>query len=460
MVASAGDATGVAEVAGTMAKRQMKLGAFLHGFGHHQAGWRHPSTAIDQEFSFAHYARMAQTAERGCFDLVFLADSTGIRDFELEALSRTARAAVFEPITLLAALSVVTTHIGLIATASTTYSEPYTIARKYASLDMLSGGRSGWNLVTSATDSEAKNFHLDRQVPHGDRYARAGEFADVVMGLWDSWAPDAFPRDKDSGRFFDPEKLRFLNHRGEHFGVRGPLNAPRSPQGRPIIVQAGSSEDGKNLAARTADVVFTAQPTLAAGKAFYADLKGRMAQYGRDPDALKIMPGLLPIVGATEAEAQAKFQELQELIHPSIGLAQLSELLGRFDLSPYDVDGPLPEIPATDGGVSRRQVLIDMARRDNLTIRQLWQRVAAARGFLPAIGTATQIADTLEQWIEEGGADGFNLMAPVAARDLEEFVEHVVPELQRRGLVRTGYSATTLRGHLGLAEPASAHAVK
>jgi FMN-dependent oxidoreductase (nitrilotriacetate monooxygenase family) len=440
-----------------MAGRAMKLGAFLHGFGHHQAGWRHPSTAIDQEFSFDHYARMAQTAERGCFDLVFLADSTGIRDFELEPLSRTARAAVFEPLTLLAALSVVTRHVGLIATASTTYGEPYTVARKFASLDLLSGGRAGWNLVTSATESEAMNFHLDRQIPHGDRYRRADEFADVVIGLWDSWAPDAFPRDKASGRYFDPAKLRFLNHRGEHFGVRGPLNAPRSPQGRPIIVQAGSSEEGKELAARTADLVFTAQPALRAAKAFYADLKGRMAKHGRDPESLKVMPGLLPIVGATEAEAQAKFEELQGLIHPAIGIAQLSELLGRFDLRPYDPDGPLPEIPETTGGVSRRQVLIDMARRDRLTIRQLYQRVAAARGFLPAIGTARQIADTLEQWIDERGADGFNLMAPVAPRDLEEFVDQVVPELQRRGLMRSAYDGPTLRQNLGLPMPASAH---
>ncbi|WP_431284708.1 LLM class flavin-dependent oxidoreductase [Humitalea sp. 24SJ18S-53] len=440
-----------------MSSRPIKLGAFLHGFGHHQAGWRHPQTDIAQEFSFAHYARLAQTAERGFFDMVFLADSTGIRDWDLDALSHTARAAVFEPVTLLAALSVVTKHVGLVATASTSYNEPYTIARKFASIDMLSEGRAGWNLVTSTTESEAMNFHLDRQTPHGDRYQRASEFADVVMGLWDSWAPDAFPRDKASGRYFDPKGLRFLHHRGAHFGVRGPLNAPRSVQGRPIIVQAGSSEDGKALAARTADVVFTAQPTLAAASTFYADLKCRMAQHGRTPDTLKIMPGLLTIVGATEAEARQKFADLQGLIHPSVGIAQLSELLGRFDLSPYPVDGPLPEIPETTGGQSRRQVLVDMARRENLSIRQLYERTAAARGFLMAIGTASQIADTLEQWVDEDGADGFNLMPPVMPGDLDDFVDQVVPELQRRGRVRREYEGTTLRQNLGLALPASAH---
>ncbi|MBE9607563.1 LLM class flavin-dependent oxidoreductase [Acetobacteraceae bacterium H6797] len=436
-----------------MASRQLKLGAFLHGFGHHQAGWRHPETDPRSEFSFKHYLKLAQTAERGCFDLVFLADSTGIRDWEVNALSRTARVSVFEPTTLLAALAVATDHIGLIATVSTTYNEPYTVARKFASIDQLSGGRAGWNVVTSATESEAKNFSLAAQMAHGDRYGRASEFVDVVNGLWDSWDDDAFLVDKESGRYFDPAKLHFLNHEGERFSVRGPLNIARPPQGRPVIVQAGSSEDGKALAARTADLVFTAQPAIGPAKAFYADLKARMAAHGRKPDDLAVMPGALPVIGRTEEEAKEKFEQLQDLIHPEVGIAQLSELLGGVDLSNCDVDGPLPEIPPTAGGQSRRQVLIDMAKRDNLSIRQLYKRVAAARGFLPLIGTPKAVADIMEEWLVGEAADGFNIMAPTMPRDLNDFVDLVVPELQRRGLFRTSYPGTTLRDTLGLARP-------
>jgi len=434
----------------------MHLGAFLHGFGHHQAAWRHPSTNIDSEFSFEHYLKLTQIAERGCFDLVFLADSAGFRDWDLEALRRMPRVAVIEPITLLAALAVSTKNIGLVATASTTYNEPYTIARMFASLDILSGGRIGWNLVTSTSESEAMNYHLTQQIAHGSRYERAAEFAAVVDGLWQSWGKDAFLRDKASGLYFDPEKLNTLNHKGEHFSVRGPLNAPPSPQGKPVIVQAGSSEDGKALAARTADVVFTAQPNLAAAQAFYNDLKGRMNAFDRAPSALKILPGMLPIVGETREEAQSLFDEMQTLVHQDIGLAQLKDLFGGFDLSSYDLDGPLPPIPETNGGKSRQQLLIDMAHRENLSIRQLYQRTTAARGFLPLVGTATDIADAMEQWFTQGAADGFNIMAPVMPRDLEAFVDHVVPELQRRGLMQRVYSDKTLRGRLGVPVPVAA----
>lgn len=428
----------------------MHIGAFLQGFGHHQAAWRHASTNIESEFSFEHYLRLTKIAERGCFDLVFLADTVGFRDWEIPALKRMPRAAVIEPITLLSALAVSTQHIGLVATASTTYNEPYTIARMFGSIDLLSGGRVGWNLVTSTTESEAKNYHLDKQMKHGSRYERAAEFATVVDGLWRSWQKDAFLKDKSSGIYFDPEKMRTLNHKGEHFSVKGPLNTPPSPQGRPVIVQAGSSDDGKELAARTADVVFTAQPTIESAQSFYSDLKSRMAKFGRNPQSLKILPGLLPIVGETQAEADSKFAELQVLVHQDIGLGQLKDLFGGFDLSGYDLDGPLPEIPETEGGKTRRQILIDMARRDNLSIRQLYQRTTAARGFLPLVGTVQYIADEMERWFTNGAADGFNIMAPVMPRDLEDFVTHVVPELQRRGLMNTSYTTTTLRSRLNL----------
>jgi FMN-dependent oxidoreductase (nitrilotriacetate monooxygenase family) len=438
-----------------MSKRQMKFGAFLHGFGHHQAAWRHPSTNIESEFDFRHYLALAQTAERGRLDLIFLADSTAIRDWDLQALRRTPRAAVLEPLSLLAALAVLTQNIGLIATASTTYNEPFTIARKFATIDQLSGGRAGWNLVTSASEGEAKNFHLDTQLAHDDRYARAAEFASVVRGLWDSWDDDAFPRDKESGIYFDPDKMHILDHKGPNFSVRGPLNARRSPQGHPVIVQAGSSGPGKALAAQTADIVFTAQPTLSAAQSFYRDVKRQAVAAGRSADDVKILPGLMTFVGATKAEAQAKFDELQALVDPEVGLAQLSELLGRFDLSGYPIDGPLPEIPETNGGQSRQKLIIEMARRDELSIRELYLRLVVSRGFLLIIGTPNDIADQLAQWFTEEGADGFNLMPAVMPGGLDDFINLVVPELQSRGLMRTEYEGQTLRENLGLARPAN-----
>ncbi|WP_250465522.1 LLM class flavin-dependent oxidoreductase [Caballeronia sp. GAFFF2] len=434
--------------------KKMHLGAFLHGFGHHQAGWRHESTNLESEFSFQHYLHLTRTAERGSFDLVFLADSAGFRDWDISALKRMPRVAVMEPLTLLSALAVSTEHIGLVATTSTTYNEPYTVARMFASLDVLSGGRIGWNLVTSTSESEAMNYHLASQIEHSKRYMRAEEFHRVVEGLWRSWDADAFVRDKQAGLYFDPERLHTLNHKGDFFSVRGPLNTPPSPQGRPVVVQAGSSEEGKELAARTADAVFTAQPTLENAQKFYADLKGRMSRYGRAQDELKILPGMLPIVGETQADAHRKFEELQTLVHEDIGLNQLKDLFGGFDLSGYDLDGPLPDIPDTEGGKSRRQVLIDMARRESLSIRQLYQRTTAARGFLPLIGTPSFIADEMERWLTQSGCDGFNVMAPVMPRDLTDFVDHVVPELQKRGLMNTGYPEKTLRARLGARMPA------
>jgi len=350
-------------------KGQLHLGAFLYPTGHHIAAWRHPGSHADAGRDFRHYVRLAQAAEAARFDLVFLADGSGTRGDNVDFLSRTAHSYVaqFEPLTLLSALAAVTERIGLVGTASTTFNEPYHIARKFASLDHISGGRAGWNLVTSSNAHEAKNFGFDEHLAHARRYERAVEFAEVVEGLWDSWDEGAFVRDKAAGRYFDPAKRHVLDHRGEFFNVRGPLNVERSPQGRPVVVQAGSSEAGKALAARTAEVIFTAQQTLEDAVAFYADVKGRLAQYGRDPDDLKIMPGVMPIVGATEQEAQDKFAALQALIDPAVGLALVSGLTGGFDLSDYPLDGPIPELPETNASKSRQSLTLELARVDART---------------------------------------------------------------------------------------------
>ncbi|CUI30131.1 Nitrilotriacetate monooxygenase component A [Achromobacter xylosoxidans] len=438
----------------TRSPRQIKLGAFLMQTGHHIAAWRHPEAQADAPVNFRHYAELARRAEAAKFDAIFLADSVGVRNTDLASLSRTARSDHFEPLTLLSALAAVTEKIGLIATVSTTYNEPYHVARKFASLDHISGGRSGWNLVTSSGQGEAQNFNLDEHVEHARRYARAAEFHDVVLGLWDSWEDDAFLRDKHSGQYFDPAKLHPLRHRGEHFSVRGPLNVSRSPQGRPVVVQAGASPAGRDLAARTAEVIFVAHQTFDEARAFYRDIKGRAVEYGRDPDDIKIMPGIFPVIGRSQAEAEDKFARLQDLIHPVVGVQLLSNMIGGFDLSGYPVDGPLPDIPETNGGKSRQQLLIDLARRDNLTIRQLYLRIAGARGHQQVVGTPQSVADQLQQWFEEDGADGFNIMSPWLPGGLDDFIELALPELRRRGLFRTEYSGATLRQHLGLARPA------
>ncbi|CUR76301.1 Nitrilotriacetate monooxygenase component A [Achromobacter xylosoxidans] len=438
----------------TRSPRQIKLGAFLMQTGHHIAAWRHPEAQADAPVNFRHYAELARRAEAAKFDAIFLADSVGVRNTDLASLSRTARSDHFEPLTLLSALAAVTEKIGLIATVSTTYNEPYHVARKFASLDHISGGRSGWNLVTSSGQGEAQNFNLDEHVEHARRYARAAEFHDVVLGLWDSWEDDAFLRDKHSGQYFDPAKLHPLRHRGEHFSVRGPLNVSRSPQGRPVVVQAGASPAGRDLAARTAEVIFVAHQTFDEARAFYRDIKGRAVEYGRDPDDIKIMPGIFPVIGRSQAEAEDKFARLQDLIHPVVGVQLLSNMIGGFDLSGYPVDGPLPDIPETNGGKSRQQLLIDLARRDNLTIRQLYLRIAGARGHQQVVGTPQSVADQLQQWFEEDGADGFNIMSPWLPGGLDDFIELALPELRRRGLFRTEYSGATLRQHLGLERPA------
>ncbi|GGP22709.1 LLM class flavin-dependent oxidoreductase [Silvimonas iriomotensis] len=445
-----------------MSQRQLKLNAFLMTAGHHVAAWRHPQARADGGIQFAHFKQIAQTAERAKFDAVFFADSAAVwgAGAEQEAQSRSAQADHFEPITLLSALSAVTDHIGLIATVTTTYNEPYHLARKFASLDHLSGGRAGWNLVTSANAAEAFNFSREAHLAHADRYNRAEEFIDVVIGLWDSWDDDAFVRDKQSGRFFKPDAVHRLDHQGKHFSVRGPLNVARPVQGYPVIVQAGSSEPGKELAARTAEVIFTAQQTLADAQAFYRDVKGRLARYGRTPDQLKILPGVFPVVGRTREEAQEKYQALQDLIHPAVGLALLSGMLGGADLSGYPLDGPLPDLPESNGGKSRQHLLVELARRDKLTIRELYLRIAGARGHLTLVGSAVEVADQLQAWFENDAADGFNVMPPTLPGGLDDFIELVLPILRERGLFRTEYEGNTLRESLGLARPANRYTHK
>jgi len=417
-----------------MRPRQMSLCAFLLRHGHHVAAWRHPDTDLAAP-PFAVYRELVQKAERAALDAVFFADSV--------ALTGTPS---LEPVTLLAALAAVTERIGLIATATTTYNEPYHVARLFASVDSISNGRAGWNLVTSDNAAEAANFGRDRHVAHAERYARAREFYDVVDGLWHSWEEGAFVNDKAAGRLFDPAKVNKLDHRGEHFAVAGPLNVPPSPQGRPIVVQAGSSEPGRELAAATADLVFTAQPSLASAQAFYRDMQARAARHGR---SLRITPGIFAVVGRSEAEAQDKFATLQELIEPKAGLALLGRMIGNFDLSGYPLDGPLPALPETqDGQRSRQQLLTELARGENLTIRQLYERIAGGRGHLTVVGTAAQVADRMQEWFEQEAADGFNLMPPSLPGGLDDLLGLVVPELQRRGLFRKSYDSSTLRGHL------------
>lgn len=431
-------------------KREMKLGMFLRPAGHHVAGWRHPEAQSDAGWNFQRFAEMAKTAEEGMFDMLFLADTAAVPSDDFENLSKTSYVAWLEPFSVMAALAPITRRIGLVCTASTTFNEPYNIARKFASLDIISNGRSGWNLVTSANPIEALNFNLSEHVPRDLRYARAREFADVVRGLWDSWEADAFTVDKLSGVFFDPNKLHPLNHKGRFFQVKGPLNVAHPKHGHPVVVQAGASEDGKQLAAETADVVFAAQPTLDGAKEFYRDVKARLDKFGRSPEDLVIMPGFQVVVGESQGQAEDKAGELQELILPEVGLRHLSQYIG-YDLSAYPLDGPVPELEVPKDGHSRTELLVDMARKEGLTIRQLYKKISGARGHYQTHGTPGKIADEMQEWFEGKAADGFNLIPPVLPRDLNEFVRLVVPELQRRGIFRRSYETETLKGNLGIA---------
>jgi FMN-dependent oxidoreductase (nitrilotriacetate monooxygenase family) len=428
--------------------KQLHLNAFIMANGHHEAAWRHPDTDPANALTLRHYADIARIAEAGKLDSLFLADGVALwGNVRYNSHSR------FEPLTLLSALASVTDRIGLIATASTTYNEPYHLARKFASLDHLSGGRAGWNIVTSAAAEEARNFNRAARPDHELRYERATEFLDVVTKLWDSWEDDALVIDQAAGIFADTDKIHTLDHVGEHFQVSGPLNTPRPIQGYPLLVQAGSSETGKEYAARFAEAVFTAQQTFDEGKAFFDDVKSRLARYGRRPEQIKILPGISPILGRTESEARQREADLNGLINPAYGLRQLSTLLDH-DLFGYDLDGPLPELGShTEGNQSRFELVTSLARRENLTIRQLIERLAGGRGHRVFAGTPTQVADEIEYWFTEGAADGFNIMPATLPGGLTDFVEQVVPVLQHRGLFRTDYTGTTLREHYGLERP-------
>jgi alkanesulfonate monooxygenase len=435
------------------AKRQLHLGAFMRPVSIHTAAWRYPGAYPDANFNFAHLKRFIQKLEAGKFDAFFMADHLAVLNMPIEALRRSHTVTSFEPFTLLSALAGATEHIGLVATASTTFDAPYHIARRFASLDHISAGRAGWNIVTTSNPDAALNFGMDEHMEHGERYDRAREFYDVVTGLWDSFADDAFLRDQASGQFFDPSKMHVLDHKGEHLSVRGPLNIARPVQGWPVIVQAGASEPGRQLAAETAELVFAAHRTLAEGQAFYKDVKGRMEQIGRNPDHLKILPGALVVVGESVEEAQAKRAHLDSLVHSESAIAALSIALGH-DASGFDPDAPLPAIPETNASKSGRERAIALAKRENLTVRQLAQRLGGYGG-LSMVGTPKTIADEMEQWLSERGSDGFNVMFPYLPEGLDDFVDKVVPELQRRGLFRTEYQGKTLRENLGLPRPAN-----
>lgn len=430
--------------------RTLHLNAFLMGVGHHEAAWRHPRTSEHEVLDVAHFVRLGQIAERGKLDSVFFADGLAVGP----NIRRNTQA-IFEPITLLSAIAGGTSKVGLIATASTGYNHPYTLARAFASLEHISGGRAGWNIVTSGQEQEALNFGYDSIPDHAGRYRRAQEFVDVVNRLWDSWEDDAVVLDVDNAIFADPDRVHPINHVGEAFRVRGPLNSPRSPQGRPVLVQAGSSEDGKDLAARYAEVVFTAQRTIAEGQDFYRDLKRRLPRYGRGAEDLQILPGIVPFIGSTEKEARDLEREFTDLISPDYALGQLSNFF-NVDLTGLPLDSRLPPLPPESkiqGHKSRSTLVRQLAASEDLTIRELIGRLGGGRGHRSITGTPEQIADDLIAWVDAGAADGFNVMPPYLPGGLEDFVDHVVPILQARGRFRDDYTASTLRGHYGIELP-------
>ncbi len=431
--------------------RQLHLGAFMRPASIHTGAWRYPGAWPDMNFNFAHLKRSIQALERAKFDAFFMADHMAVLNMPIDALKRSHTVTSFEPFTLLSALSQATEHIGLVATGSTTFDAPYHIARRFASLDHISGGRAGWNIVTTSNPDAALNFGLDEHMEHGERYRRAREFYNVVTGLWDSWADDAFIRDTESGVYFDPAKMHVLGHRGEYLSVRGPLNIARPVQGWPVIVQAGASEPGRQLAAETAEAVFTAQSSIEAGRAFYADVKGRAEKAGRSRDDLKILPGCFVVIGETVEQAREKRAKLDSLVHFANAIGSLSIALGH-DASKFDPDGPLPEIPESNASKSGRQRAIDLARRENLTVRQLAQRLGGHAG-LAMIGTAETIADEMEEWLMTEASDGFTVQFPYLPGGLDDFCAQLVPELQRRGLFRREYEGKTLRDNLGLRRP-------
>jgi alkanesulfonate monooxygenase len=435
-----------------MTQKKLRLGAFMRPVSIHTAAWRYPGGTPDANFNLKALVRYAQTLERGKFDAFFMADHLAVLNMPMDALKRSATVTSFDPLTLLPALAMATRHLGLIATASSTFEPAYTIARRFASLDHISEGRAGWNLVTTSNPDAALNFGMDDQMPHAERYARAREFFDVVTGLWDSWADDAFVRDVENGVYFDPARLHVLDHKGKYLKVRGPLNIARPVQGWPVIVQAGASDAGRQLAAETAEMVFAAGGPIADARAFYADVKGRAARVGRNPDHIKILPGAFVVVGDSLDEAKEKRARLDGLVNYDSSIAAVSMALG-VDARKFDPDKPLPDdIPETEASKSGRDRVIELGRRENLTVRQIAGRLGGYGG-LGMLGTPSMIADQMEEWLATEACDGFNVMFPYLPGGLDDFVDKVVPELQRRGLFRTEYEGTTLRENLGLPRP-------
>jgi len=434
-----------------MAPRRLHLGAFMRPISIHTAAWRYPGAYPDANFNLSHIKRFARTLERGKFDAFFMADHLAVLNMPMDALKRSATVTSFEPLTLLSALAMCTERLGLIATGSTTFDLPYHVARRFASLDHLSEGRAGWNIVTTSNPDAALNFGLDEHMEHDERYRRAREFYDVVTGLWDSWAEDAFIRDQQSGVYFDPARMHVLNHKGPYYSVRGPLNIGRPVQGWPVIVQAGASDAGRQFAADVSEVIFAGAGSIADARAFYADIKARTAAAGRDPEHLKILPGAFVVVGDSLDEAQEKRARLDSLVHYDSAIASLSIALGH-DAPKFDADAPLPEIPESNASQSGRARAIALGKRENLTVRQLAQRLGgyAGPGF---VGTPKMIADQMEEWLVTNASDGFNVMFPYLPGGLDDFVDRVIPELQRRGLFRREYEGATLRENLGLPRP-------
>jgi FMN-dependent oxidoreductase (nitrilotriacetate monooxygenase family) len=434
-----------------MTDRQLHLNAFLMEAGHHEAAWRLPESNARADFDLQHWIELARLAESAKFDSLFLADGP-----VLHGSGEFRSAGQLEPLTLLTALAAATEHIGLIATVSTTYNDPYNLARRFASVDHVSGGRAGWNIVTSATTEEAANFGLDERPLHADRYERADEFLELVLKLWDSWDDDAIVADKAAGRWADPALIRPVDHRGAHFQVAGALNVSRSPQGYPLLVQAGSSHEGRRFAGRYAEAIFTAHQTLDNAQEFYTDIKRRAASEGRDPSRVLVLPGIVPVIGSTEAEARALAQQLDDLRVPEYGLRALATVL---EVEPGDLplDEELPrhviERPRREGFVSRANLIIDLATRERLTVREVLSRLGGGRGHNVVVGTPEQIVDTLLTWFDQGAADGFNVMGAALPSGLAAFAEHVIPVLRDKGLFREEYDGTTLRDHYGLSRP-------
>ena len=433
--------------------RQLALNLFIYPGGHHEAAWRYKGSEPQRVFDISYYQELARRAEAAKFDAVFFADGPALAD-NIRYASRFR----LEPITWLSAIAAATSRIGLIGTASTTYTEPYNLARLFASLDHISGGRAGWNIVTTSAPQAAQNFGLPEHPPHGERYERAKEFLDVVTGLWDSWEDDALVIDPVSGIFADADKIHAIDHVGKHFRVRGPLNTARSPQGRPVYVQAGSSDDGRAFAARFAEAIFTAHQTLSSAQQFYADIKKRAKEFDRNPEHIRISPGISPFIGSTASEARKLQEEFDDLIQPEYSLTQLRQMID-VDLSGYDLDGQVPrdliDTKGPKGVASRFQLVVDIIDRERPTIRQLTRRLAGGRGHWVIAGTPEEIADNIQNWFENGAADGFNVMPPWLTGGFDAFVEHVVPILRKRGLFREEYSGTTLRDHYGLPRPDS-----